>query len=52
MNKEKLISQLQAYNQQLNLLQRDVIRLEGVIMYIQSQLKELDSLNKEDLTNS
>jgi len=50
MTKESFTSELKAYNQQLNLLQRDIIRLEGIIIYIQNKLKQIEDYEKQNLT--
>jgi len=49
MNKDSLEKELQSYLSRSMLLRADILRLEGIIFYLQNKIKELEN---SDLTNS
>jgi hypothetical protein len=49
MNKESIEKEIQLYIDKANNLKSDILRLEGIIIYLQNKMKELQN---SDLTNS
>ena len=49
MLKEQLESELKSYLERLNNLQKDSIRIEAIVLYLQDKIK---NLQKSDLTNT
>ena len=49
MNKELLEKEIQSYFNKANNLKADLLRVEGIILYLQNKIKELENSN---LTNS
>ena len=49
MNKELLEKELQSYLDKISNLRADLLRLDGIILYLQNKIKELENSN---LTNS
>ena len=49
MNKELLEKELQSYLDKVSNLRADLLRLDGIILYLQNKIKELENSN---LTNS
>ena len=49
MNKDHLEKELQSYLNKSITLRADILRLEGIIFYLQNKIKELQN---SDLTNS
>jgi hypothetical protein len=49
MNKESLEKELQSYLNRSHILKADLLRLDGIIVYLQNKIKELENSN---LTNS
>jgi hypothetical protein len=49
MNKESLEKELQLYIDKANNFRSDLLRLDGIIIYLQNKIKELEN---SDLTNS
>jgi hypothetical protein len=49
MNKESIEKEIQLYIDKANILKADILRLEGIIIYLQNKMKEL---RNSDLTNS
>jgi hypothetical protein len=49
MNKDCLEKELQSYLNRSNTLRADLLRLDGIIIYLQNKIKELENSN---LTNS
>jgi hypothetical protein len=49
MNKEYLEKELQTFIDKANFLRAELLRLDGIIIYLQNKIKELQ---KSDLTNS
>jgi len=49
MNKELLEKELQSYLDKISNLRSDLLRLDGIILYLQNKIKELENSN---LTNS
>ena len=49
MLKEQLESELKSYLEKLNNLHKDLIRMEGIVLYLQDKIK---NLQKSDLTNT
>lgn len=49
MNKESIEKEIQSYFDKINNLKADLLRLEGIILYLQNKIKELQNSN---LTNS
>ena len=49
MNKESLEKELQIFIDKANIFRADLLRLDGIIIYLQNKIKELQ---KSDLTNS
>ena len=47
MNQEDITKEIQLYNQQLISLQREIVRIEGVLLYLQSKLKNTTTSEKE-----
>lgn len=48
MNKESIEKEIQSYFDKINNLKADLLRLEGIILYLQNKIKELQN---SDLTN-
>ena len=48
MNKESIEKEIQSYFDKINNLKADLLRLEGIIFYLQNKIKELQN---SDLTN-
>jgi hypothetical protein len=49
MTKEQLEIELKSYSDKLNSLQKDTLRIEGILMYLQDKIKNLPN---SDLTIS
>jgi hypothetical protein len=49
MNKESIEKEIQSYFDKANNLKADLLRVEGIILYLQNKIKELQN---SDLTNS
>ena len=49
MNKELLEKELQSYLDKISNLRADLLRLDGITLYLQNKIKELENSN---LTNS
>ena len=49
MSKESIEKEIQSYFDKANNLKADLLRLEGIIIYLQNKIKELQN---SDLTNS
>jgi hypothetical protein len=49
MNKESIEKEIQFYFDKANNLKADLLRVEGIILYLQNKIKELQN---SDLTNS
>jgi len=50
MNQQDLEKEINLYTQQIALLQREISRIEGVVLYLQSKLKNIQEESKTDLT--
>ena len=51
-DKEILKNELDKYLQKMSLLKTDIIRLEGIIFYLENKIKEILEIENSDLTNS
>jgi hypothetical protein len=51
-DKEILKNELDKYLQKMSLLKTDVIRLEGIVLYLENKIKEIVEIENSDLTNS
>ena len=49
MDKQTLRKELDFYIEKINSAQKDILRIEGIIIYLQNKIKELEN---SDLTNS
>jgi len=49
MNKQLIEKEIQSYFDKTNTLKADLLRIEGIILYLQNKIKELENSN---LTNS
>jgi hypothetical protein len=49
MNKQLIEKEIQSYLDKANNLKADLLRIEGIILYLQNKIKELENSN---LTNS
>jgi hypothetical protein len=49
MNKTELEKEMQMYVERLSFFKNDILRLEGIIFYLENKIKELQNSN---LTNS
>ena len=49
MNKKSIEKEIQLYTDKANNLKADILRLEGIIIYLQNKMRELQN---SDLTNS
>lgn len=51
-DKEILKNELDKYLQKMSLLKTDIIRLEGIIFYLENKIREILEIESSDLTNS
>jgi len=49
MTKQIIENDIKIYSERLTLLQKDILRIEGIIIYLQDKIKNLQN---SDLTNS
>ena len=49
MNKELIEKEIQSYFDKANNLKADLLRVEGIVLYLQNKIKELQN---SDLTNN
>lgn len=51
-DKKILENELDKYLQKMSLLKTDIIRLEGIIFYLENKIREILEIESSDLTNS
>ena len=49
MTKQIIENDIKVYTERLGLLQKDMLRIEGIVIYLQDKIKNLEN---SDLTNS